>query len=65
MVTLTSDRHAFVQAIIANPADDAPRLIYADWLEERGTEENDARAELIRLGIELEERKRNDKERMS
>jgi uncharacterized protein (TIGR02996 family) len=31
-----TDEQAFVQAIQAAPADDAPRLIYADWLEERG-----------------------------
>ena len=27
---------AFLAAILAAPQDDAPRLIYADWLEERG-----------------------------
>src|SRR5262245_5497001 len=27
---------AFLQAIRANPEDEAPWLIYADWLEERG-----------------------------
>jgi uncharacterized protein (TIGR02996 family) len=37
---------AFIRAVIANPADDAPRLIYADWLEENGRPE---RAEFIRL----------------
>ena len=26
----------FLRAILADPADDAPWLIYADWLEERG-----------------------------
>ena len=36
---------AFLQAIIDNPDDDAPRLIYADWLEERG----DPRGEFIRV----------------
>jgi uncharacterized protein (TIGR02996 family) len=35
---------AFLRAICASPEDDAPRLIYADWLEERG----DPRAELLR-----------------
>jgi len=38
--------HAFLQTILAHPNDDAPRLIYADWLEERG---DAARAEFIRL----------------
>jgi uncharacterized protein (TIGR02996 family) len=31
-----TEEDAFIQAILAAPADDAPRLIYADWLEERG-----------------------------
>jgi uncharacterized protein (TIGR02996 family) len=37
---------AFLHAIRAAPNDDAPRLIYADWLEEHG---QPARAEFIRL----------------
>ena len=40
---------AFLADIIANPDDDAPRLIYADWLEEHGDE---ARAEFIRVQCE-------------
>jgi len=40
---------AFLTDIIANPEDDTPRLIYADWLEEHGQPE---RAEFIRLQIE-------------
>jgi len=39
---------AFIADIIANPEDDTPRLIYADWLEEHGQHE---RAEFIRLQI--------------
>ena len=38
--------HAFLQAIIENADDLAPRLIYADWLDERGDSD---RAEFIRL----------------
>jgi uncharacterized protein (TIGR02996 family) len=30
-----TDDEAFVRAIVAAPADDAPRLVYADWLDER------------------------------
>jgi uncharacterized protein (TIGR02996 family) len=37
-----------LQDIIENPADDVPRLIYADWLEENGAEE---RADFIRQAI--------------
>jgi uncharacterized protein (TIGR02996 family) len=39
----------FLQAIVASPEDDAPRLIYADWLEERG----DPRGEFIRTQVAL------------
>lgn len=46
---LTDDEASFRKAICWNPADDAPRLIYADWLDEHGKEEH---AEFIRLQIE-------------
>jgi uncharacterized protein (TIGR02996 family) len=36
---------AFLEAIAADPADEAVRAVYADWLEERG----DVRAECLRL----------------
>src|SRR4051794_22570375 len=39
----------FLQAILANPDDVVPRLVYADWLEERG----DPRGEFIRLQCKL------------
>jgi uncharacterized protein (TIGR02996 family) len=41
---------AFLEDIIAHPEDDAPRLIYADWLEEHGQQE---RAEFIRVQVAL------------
>ncbi|HEY8504968.1 MAG TPA: TIGR02996 domain-containing protein [Gemmataceae bacterium] len=44
-----SDREAFLRTICENPADDAPRLVFADWLEEHGEAE---RAEFIRLQVE-------------
>lgn len=47
-----SDEAAFLAAIRANPEDDAPRLVYADWLEEQGGASNEARAEYIRLSIQ-------------
>jgi uncharacterized protein (TIGR02996 family) len=40
-----NDEADFNRALQANPEDDATRLVYADWLEERG----DQRSELIRL----------------
>jgi uncharacterized protein (TIGR02996 family) len=42
---------AFLQAVRDDPDDDAPRLVYADWLEERG---DVTRAEFIRVQCELE-----------
>ncbi len=41
---------SFLQAIIEQPDDDTPRLVYADWLEEHGDPD---RAEFIRLQCEL------------
>ncbi len=46
-----SDETTFLSAIAANPEDTARRLVFADWLEERG----DFRAEFIRTGIEFEQ----------
>jgi uncharacterized protein (TIGR02996 family) len=43
------DEAAFLRAIANAPEDDAPRLVYADWLEERG----DLRAAFLRLELEL------------
>jgi uncharacterized protein (TIGR02996 family) len=37
---------AFLRAVLADPEDDAPRLIYADWLDEQGDGD---RAEFIRV----------------
>lgn len=45
-----TDHSHFLRAIIASPDDDAPRLVYADWLEENGEPE---RSEFIRVQIEL------------
>jgi len=46
-----SDKAALLRAIHANPDDDTPRLVYADWLDEHGQPE---RADLIRWQIEYE-----------
>src|SRR4051794_25062384 len=40
----------FLTAICRSPDDDAPRLVYADWLEEHGDPE---RAEFIRVQCAL------------
>ena len=40
----------FIEAICADPDDDAPRLVFSDWLEEHG---NIDRAEFIRIQCEI------------
>jgi uncharacterized protein (TIGR02996 family) len=45
-----NEEDSFVQAILASPGEATPRLIFADWLEERG----DPRSEYIRLGCQVE-----------
>jgi uncharacterized protein (TIGR02996 family) len=45
-----NDEQALLASILADPQDDAPRMIFADWLDEHDQGE---RAEYIRLAIEL------------
>jgi uncharacterized protein (TIGR02996 family) len=47
-----ASRHqaAFLQAICADPEDDSPRLVYADWLDDHGDAD---RAAFIRVQCEL------------
>lgn len=45
-----SDHDALLAAILANPDDDTPRLVYADWLTENGDPD---RGEFIRIDVEL------------
>lgn len=43
------DDEAFIRAIVDAPCDDAPRLIYADWLDER----DDPRGAYLRAEVEF------------
>lgn len=57
-----TDELRLLEAIVAAPADDAPRLVYADWLQSRG----DPRGELVLLQCQLaaapdDDRRRNIK----
>jgi uncharacterized protein (TIGR02996 family) len=45
-----NEERAFLQATLENPDDDALRLVFADWLEERG----ESRGEILRIMTELE-----------
>ncbi|MFO0880536.1 MAG: TIGR02996 domain-containing protein [Gemmataceae bacterium] len=44
---------AFLRDILDHPEDEAPRLIFADWLEETGGPAEQARATFIRVQMEL------------
>lgn len=48
---MNSDGDALLRAILMRPAEDTPRLAYADWLDEHGESE---RAEFIRVQVEFE-----------
>jgi uncharacterized protein (TIGR02996 family) len=54
---------AFLQAAHEAPEEDAPRLIYADWLEECGDAAWAAYAEFIRLQVESARLKNRSKHR--
>ena len=45
-----TDEQAFLDALKANPADDTTRLVYADWLDDRGEA---AKAEYLRRVVDL------------
>ena len=51
---MSEDESAFHRAILANPDDDVVRLVYADWLDENGNDNDFARAALIRTQCEAE-----------
>lgn len=49
-----TDQDSFIQAINAAPEDDHLRLVYADWLDDRGGAPDPGRSELIRAQMEIE-----------
>jgi uncharacterized protein (TIGR02996 family) len=48
-----AERAALFAGVKAEPDDDAPRLVLADWLEDQGDEDDRAHAELIRVQCEI------------
>jgi uncharacterized protein (TIGR02996 family) len=56
----SAEERAFFDRIRDEPAEDGPRLIYADWLEENGQPE---RAEFIRLQVALDKLPEDDPRR--
>jgi uncharacterized protein (TIGR02996 family) len=57
---MTQDE-AFLEAIREQPDDDAPRLIYADWLEEHGGHACSVRAQFIPVQCEPEQQRHHDR----
>jgi uncharacterized protein (TIGR02996 family) len=49
-----TDEAALLEAVLREPDADAPRLAYADWLQKAGGASHQARADLIRVQINLE-----------
>lgn len=53
-----STQDALLADILAKPDDDLPRLVYADWLDENGTDAERVRSEFVRVQVELARRDR-------
>lgn len=47
------DDNDFLRKLLENPADDTARLVYADWLDERGDDESKAKSQFLRLTVKL------------
>jgi uncharacterized protein (TIGR02996 family) len=60
--TVVSSAEAFLQAILADPDADGPRLVFADWLDEHG---DHSRAEFIRTQIALARMREDDPRRQA
>jgi uncharacterized protein (TIGR02996 family) len=56
------NREALIAAVLADPDDDTPRLVFADWLDEHGEHE---RAEVIRVGCRLVEARRRKRHKLA
>jgi uncharacterized protein (TIGR02996 family) len=56
-----TERAALMRAVIDQPADDAPRLVLADWFEDNG---EPARAEFIHVQIEIARLGQSDRARL-
>jgi uncharacterized protein (TIGR02996 family) len=50
---MSPDEQPFLDAILARPADDAPRLVYADFLADTGSPADAARSDLVRVQLAL------------
>jgi uncharacterized protein (TIGR02996 family) len=59
------DEESFHRAILDSAKDDASLLVYADWLEERGDRVSTAKAEFLRLTVELTDKAEGRRRRKS
>lgn len=59
---MTDDERTFLHSIAADAADDLPRLVYADWLEEH---DQQVRAEFIRAQIDVAKLERGPRAAMN
>ncbi len=50
---MTTSEFALLEAIAADPENDVPRLVYADWLDQSSSSAAQAQAEFIRLQVRL------------
>lgn len=62
---MTDTEGAFLRAICAQPDEDTPRLVFADYLDEQGGEANALWAELIRVQVPLARGAGADRERFA
>ena len=53
MMESTPTAEALVRAILADPADPLPRLVFADWLDDTDSPPNHAWAKYLRLAVDL------------
>lgn len=61
MSLISTDELGFLGKILESPDDDAPRLVFADWLDERG----DPRGEFIQVQVELANRPSIDRKQFA
>ena len=59
-----TDHDALLAAVLAEPENDLPRLVFADWLEETGHPAHAARARYIRLQVEAERHPEGSSQRL-
>ncbi|MCI0702035.1 MAG: TIGR02996 domain-containing protein [Planctomycetia bacterium] len=47
------DEDDFLRKLLENPADDTTRMVYADWLDERGDDQSKLKAQFLRVTVRL------------